>query len=62
MRLNNLKPAWDQLKILNAMPQIESAEILSIIEGAENAGKNKLQRMLFSLVMFIVITIFCQGG
>ena len=62
MPLNNLKPAWKQVKVLNAMQSIESEDILSIIEGAENNDKTKLQRVLVSLGMFIIITIFCQGG
>ena len=47
MQLNNLKPAWKQLKLLNAMPQIESKEILSTIENAENANKIKLTKSCF---------------
>ncbi len=62
MRLNNLKPAWKQLKVLNAMGQMGSEEILSIIVDSETTDKSKLQRELFNLVMFIFITIFCQGG
>lgn len=62
MQLNDLKPAWKQLKLLNAMNHIESNEILSIIERRENMNKTKLQRVLLNIIMFIVITIFCQGG
>ena len=62
MQLSDLKPAWKQFQFLNAMQHIESEEILLIIEHAENANKTKLQRGIFNAVMFIVITIFCQGG
>ena len=62
MQLNDLKPAWKQLKLLNAMNHIESNEILSIIERRENTNKTKLQRVLLNIIMFVVITIFCQGG
>ena len=62
MQLNDLKPAWKQLKLLNALNTIESNEILSIIESRENMNKTKLQRVLLNIVIFIVITIFCQGG
>lgn len=62
MQLKDLKPAWKQLKLLNAMHHIESKEILLIIENAEKTNKTKLQRVVFNTVMFIVITIFCQGG
>jgi len=61
MHLNNCKPAWQQLKIMNAIQLIESNEILSIIEKPENMNNIKLQRFLFGLVMFIFITFFCQG-
>ncbi len=62
MQLNNLKPAWKQLKIMNAIELIESNEILSIIEKPENMNNIKLQRFLIGLAMFIFITIICQGG
>jgi hypothetical protein len=62
MQLNNLKIAWKQLKIMNAIQLIESNEILLIIEKPENMNSIKLQRFFFGLVMFIFITIFCQGG
>ena len=62
MQLNDLKPAWKQLKLLNALNTIESNEILSIIESRENMNKTKLQRVFLNIVIFIVITIFCQGG
>ena len=62
MQLNDLKPAWKQLKFLNAMSHIESNEILSIIEYRENSNKAKLQRVLLNIFMFIVITVFCHSG
>ena len=62
MHIYNHKPAWKQLKIINAIQLIESNEILSIIENPENMNNFKLQRVLFSLVMSIFIKFFCQGG
>jgi len=62
MQLNDLESAWKQFKLLNAMHHIESKEILLIIEIAENANRNKLQTVLLNLVMFVIITIFCQAG
>jgi hypothetical protein len=62
MHLNNIKLAWKQLKVMNAIQIIESNEILSIIEKPENMNTIKLQRFVFGLVIFIFITIFCQGG
>ena len=60
MQLNDLKSGWEQLKLANAMHHIDSKEILSIIEISED--RTTLQRVLLHLVMFIAITIFCQGG
>jgi len=62
MQLNNLKPAWKQLKLLNAMQHIDSKEILSMIERTEKTNKTNLQRVVLNTIMFIIITIFCQGG
>ena len=62
MRLNNLKAAWKQLKIINAMPSIESDEILSIIEQSGEMNKAKSPSLFFDLAMFILITFICQGG
>jgi hypothetical protein len=42
------------------MQHMESKEILSIIEIAENVNRTKL--ILLNMVMFIMITIFCQAG
>ena len=62
MYLSNLKIAWKQLKIMNAVQLIESNEILSIIEKPENINNFKLHRFLIGLAMFIFMVIFCQGG
>lgn len=62
MRLSNLKSAWEQLKVQNAMQSLDSGEILAIIGGSEQADKTKLKAVLLNLAMFIIITIFCQGG
>lgn len=62
MQLDHFNSAWRQFKLLNGMAHIESREILLIIENAENPDVSKWQRVLFSLVMFAVVTIFCQGG
>jgi hypothetical protein len=44
------------------MHSIDANEILSIIEHPESMAKTKLQKGLYTLVMFLVIAIFCQGG
>jgi hypothetical protein len=60
MQLNDLESAWRQVKLLNAMHPIESKEILSIIEITDSANRTKL--LFLNLVLFMIITIFCQGG
>lgn len=62
MQLNNFNSAWKQLKLLNAMQQIESEEILSIIERSEKTNRSKLRTVALTLGVFIVITFFFQGG
>jgi hypothetical protein len=62
MQLENFNPAWRQLKLLNAMQHVGANEILAIIEDAENTDSPKFPRVLFTLVMFVVVTVFCQGG
>lgn len=62
MQLNDFKPAWKQLKLLNTMQHIESNVVLSIIESRDNTYRIKLQRILMGIVMFVVIAISCQGG
>ena len=62
MHLNNLKSAWEQLKIMNAIEPVESYEILSIIERPVNNTAVRFRRILFGLVIFILITVICQGG
>lgn len=62
MELNNLESAWRQIKLLNTMDHIESSELLAIIENPNNANTGKLQRLVFNMIMFIVLTIVCQSG
>lgn len=62
MSLNDLKPAWKQFKVLNAFDYLESDQILSIIEHSEDTNKSKLQRIFFSIILFVVITMICQSG
>jgi hypothetical protein len=62
MQLSNFDTAWRQLKSSNAMQRVESKEILSIIGNVETADRTKLQRVIFNVVMFIVITISVHGG
>ncbi len=62
MQLSNFNSAWKQLKLLNALQQIDSEEILSIIERSEKTNQSKLRTVALTLGVFIVITFFFQGG
>ncbi len=62
MQLDDLKPAWNHLKLRYTMQQIEPQEVLSIIEHATQERETKFGRIIFNLLMFMVMIIFCQGG
>jgi len=62
MNLNNLKPAWQQYRLLNSMQSVEKEEILFMIEQAEDMSINKLHRFFTNTAMFMLLTICIQGG
>lgn len=62
MSLDNLKPAWQQFRLLNSMDSIEKDEILFIIERTHDIGISKTRLVLINLIMVVVLTICCQGG
>jgi len=62
MNLNNLKPAWQQFRLLNSLQSIRKGEILFIIEQAEDMRTSKMHRGLINSIMFTVLVICCQGG
>lgn len=62
MQLNDLKSAWEQMKLIHSLEPILSREIRVIIEQPQSTGKSKVQSVLVNVVMFIIITMICQGG
>jgi hypothetical protein len=62
MNLNNLKPAWQQFRMLNSMQSIDSEEVLSIVERAEDRSISKINVWLINSILFTILTIGCQGG
>jgi hypothetical protein len=62
MNLNNLKPAWRQFRLINAMQPIDQEEILLIIERAERQLPGRLPRFVVNTVVFIVLIVCCQAG
>ncbi len=62
MNLDNLKPAWRQFKLFNSMQSVDQNEILSIIERAERQTTSRLPIFVINTIMFIMLTVSCQGG
>lgn len=62
MNLNNLKPAWRQFVLFNSMQPIDQKEILFIIERADRQTMRRLPGFMTNTMMFMVLTICCQGG
>jgi hypothetical protein len=62
MNLNNLKPAWRQYLLFNSMEPVDQKEILFIIEQADRQTISRLPGSMASTIMFIILTICCQGG
>jgi hypothetical protein len=62
MNLNNLKPAWQQFRLVNSMHSMDKEEILLIIDQVENGSVGKIHRGLINSIIVIVLTICCQGG
>lgn len=62
MNLDNLKPAWRQFRLKNSMRVMDQEEILLILERAEEITKDKTNRFMVHTLIFIVLTLCCQGG
>ncbi len=62
MHLNNLKPAWQQFRILNSMQSLDKEEILSIIQRAEDLNISSRPRFLINICLFVVLIVSCKGG
>ncbi|MCB0494573.1 MAG: hypothetical protein KDC79_00430 [Cyclobacteriaceae bacterium] len=62
MNLNDLKPAWSQLKFQNSMLRMEQNEVLEIIESQKSMASLNLHRVVSNTVIFSILVIFCQGG
>lgn len=62
MNLDKLKPAWIQFKLESSMCGISSDHISKIIETQEKATGITGKRVIVSTLMFVFLTICCQGG
>jgi hypothetical protein len=62
MNLDNLRPAWRQFRLSNSLRRMEQGEILFMLERAEGMALSKTNRFLTPSLVFVVLTICCQGG
>lgn len=62
MNLNNLKPAWRQFVLFNSMQPTDQKEILFIIERADRGAIRRSPGFMANAIMFIMLTLCCQGG
>ena len=62
MNLNRLTSAWQQYRLSNSMQRFNQAEILLMLEVSEGMAISKSNKYLISAIMFIVLTLCCQGG
>jgi hypothetical protein len=62
MNLDNLKPAWRQVRLSDSLHAVNQQEILAIIESAEAMTISKTNRLLTHSIMFAILILFCQGG
>ncbi|MEZ4974449.1 MAG: hypothetical protein R2820_14145 [Cyclobacteriaceae bacterium] len=62
MNLSNLKPAWRQYRLMNSMQSMDQVEVLSILDRAEEIAVSTAHNYLINAAMFMVLTLFCQGG
>ena len=62
MNLNDLKPAWQQLKLMNAMDPLEVNDVLLAIDQAETSKTHKVRQTVLAVIMFVTFTIILQSG
>jgi hypothetical protein len=62
MNLDNLKTAWRQFVLFNSMQAVDQNEILFIIERADRHTVKRLPGFTAIAIVFITLTVCCQGG
>lgn len=62
MNLNNLKPAWRQFRLSNSMQVMNQKEIIHLLESAERRTEGHSYGLTMNAIMFILLTLCCQGG
>lgn len=62
MQIKDLKTAWKQLQVVNDLQPLETDEILLLLDKNESLSKLRTQRVFAQIIVFVVLTILCQGG
>lgn len=62
MKLDDLKPAWQQWKLMNAMNPLDVGEVLAILEQGETPRETKRRRAAIAIIMFFTLTFILQSG
>lgn len=47
---------------MNSMQSMDQVEVLSILDRAEEIAVSTAHNYLINAAMFMVLTLFCQGG
>lgn len=62
MNLDNLKPAWQQFKVVNSMQAVDRNEILAVLAQSEGVVFSRTNRVLIHTILFLVLTFCFQAG
>ena len=62
MNLENFKSTWKHFQAINSLPALENIESLIPPHKMKQSRQGRLSRIFVNLVLFIVITLFIQGG
>lgn len=61
MELDNLRAAWEQLKVESKLdPSISEEQVFALL--VEYQPTNKIQRAAINLFLFLFLAFICQGG
>ena len=62
MNINNLKPAWRQLKLLHSLDAMDQKEIIQLIEPREGLVTGRAYKVFSNYALFLFLMLCCQGG
>jgi len=62
MNLDHLKSSWKHYKLINSLQPPGNIEALIALEELGKSRRVGFQRILINLMLFLMLTIFIQGG